>query len=63
MPPAVTKTQVDELYSKLIREKCFREDDPEQNHKAADRLLVGALRQLGCLKTIKAFESVGKYYA
>lgn len=52
----------DDEFADRINRECSEEDETEENHNAADRILCELLTQLGFVKTVAAFEEVGKWY-
>lgn len=58
----MTTADLDEKYAALIKERCSH-GDKEGAHVDADMLLTQLLAELGCIKTIEAFDAVDKWYA
>lgn len=52
----------DVAFAERIKEEAMSEDR-ESGHIMADDLLCELLAVLGCVKTVEAFRSVGKWYA
>jgi hypothetical protein len=56
-----TKT-MDLLTAEHIRLECTK-DDPENNHKKADQVLLHVLKTLGFTETVKEFNKLEKWYS